>query len=116
MRTASALAMPPPKQKPVTPSLPVLSGRAFSHTAAAYRSSAILARSTLPNSSPPLSSSPGIAAHRRQAVGRERHEVLERETARDVFDVRIESAVLVHDQDARQLGACRRSPGAPGSP
>jgi hypothetical protein len=35
MRTASELEMPPPKQKPVTPSLPVLSGRPFSHTAAA---------------------------------------------------------------------------------
>ncbi|MGA2792868.1 MAG: hypothetical protein ABSE69_04940 [Roseiarcus sp.] len=38
--------MPPPKQKPTAPSLPVLSGRDFSHVAAAKKSSIILAAST----------------------------------------------------------------------
>ena len=35
IRTASAFETRPPKQKPVTPSLPKLSGRAFNHMAAA---------------------------------------------------------------------------------
>ena len=59
MRTASVFAMPPPKQKPTTPSLPLLSGRAFSHFAAAMKSSVIFAVSSLAKSAPPFSSSPG---------------------------------------------------------
>src|SRR5208283_1453247 len=49
----------PPKQKPTTPILPVHSGRAFSQAAEATKSSNILLSSTLLNSSPPFSSSPG---------------------------------------------------------
>ncbi len=41
-----------------------------------------------------------IAANRRQAVRRQRQEAGDRRAARNVFDVRIESAVLVHDQNA----------------
>ena len=37
IRTASVLAMPPPKQKPTTPILPLQSGRAFSQRAAAMK-------------------------------------------------------------------------------
>jgi len=47
----------------------------------------------------------GVAAERRQRVGRERHVVRDGEPARHIFDVRIKSAVLVDDDDARQLAA-----------
>ena len=49
----------PPKQNPTTPILPVQSGRAFSHRAAATKSSVIFCLSTCRNSSPPFSSFPG---------------------------------------------------------
>ena len=52
----------------------------------------------------------GIAAERRQRIGRERHEVVQREAARDVLDVRIQAAVLVHHQHARQLARGRLRP------
>jgi hypothetical protein len=45
----------------------------------------------------------GVAAKRRQRIGRNRHEVVEREAARNVFDVRVQAAVLVHHHDAREL-------------
>ena len=45
----------------------------------------------------------GIAAEREQRVGREGDEVLERQAAGDVLDVRVQPAVLVHDEHARQL-------------
>ena len=45
----------------------------------------------------------GIAAERGQRVGRERDEVLERQPPGDVLDVRVQSAILVHDEDAGQL-------------
>ena len=45
----------------------------------------------------------GISAEREQRIRRERHEVVEREPTGDVFDVRIEAAVLVDDQHRRQL-------------
>ena len=73
--------MPPPKQKPTAPILPVQSGRAFSHFAAATKSSVIFLPSTWRNFTAPFSSSPGIAADRRQAVRRERDEVGERRGA-----------------------------------
>ena len=44
---------------------------------------------------------PRVAAERVQRVGRERHEVFEREATRDVLDVRVEAAILVHDQHHR---------------
>ena len=56
-----------------------------------------------------------VAAERRQRIGRERHEVVERQAARDVFDVRVEAAVLVHHEDAGQLagGVGRAAPDTP---
>ena len=44
-----------------------------------------------------------IAADRGQPVGREGDEVGDRQPPRDVLDVRVEAAVLVHDQDGRQF-------------
>jgi len=38
MRTASVFAIPPPKQNPTTPILPLQSGRALSQRAAAMKS------------------------------------------------------------------------------
>ncbi len=42
-----------------------------------------------------------VAAERRQRVGRHRQEVVERQAPRDVFDVRIEAAVLVDHEHGR---------------
>ncbi len=44
-----------------------------------------------------------IPAKREQRVGRKGHVVVERDAARDVLDVRVQPAVLVHDQHRRQL-------------
>ncbi len=51
--------MPPPKQKPIAPSLPLLSGRAFSHFAEATKSSVIFGPFTERNFTAPSSSFPG---------------------------------------------------------
>src|SRR5437588_323788 len=45
----------------------------------------------------------GIAADRRERVGREGEVALEADAPGDVLDVRIEAAVLVHDEDAGEL-------------
>src|SRR5262245_28421900 len=51
-----------------------------------------------------------IPSDRGQPVGRERHEVGDAETPRDIFDVRIEAPVLVNDEHRRNLAArVRRS-------
>src|SRR3546814_377575 len=47
----------------------------------------------------------GVAAEWEQRVGRERNESLQRQSPRDVFDVRIEAAILVRDQYQRQRSA-----------
>ncbi len=57
-RTASLLAMVPPKQKPTTPILPVQSIRDLSQAAEATKSSNILLWSTWRKSPAPLPSSP----------------------------------------------------------
>ena len=44
-----------------------------------------------------------IPAKREQRVGRKGHVVVERDPPRDVLDVRVQPAVLVHDQHRRQL-------------
>ena len=87
-----------------TPILPVQSGRDFQPERRRHEVFGLLGRSTLANSCAALVVVAGIAADRREPVGRERHEVGEREAPRDVLDVRIEPAVLVHDEDAGQLG------------
>ncbi len=51
-----------------------------------------------------------VAAERRQGVGREGHEVVERHTPCDVFDVGIETAVFVDDKDAGELTRRIRRP------
>jgi hypothetical protein len=96
------LTTPPPKQKPIAPILPFESGRAFSHFAAATKSSNIFGRSPRGTSPRPVSSS-REAADRREAVGRVRDEVRDGEAARDVLDVRIQPAVLVDDEHAGSL-------------
>ena len=52
-----------------------------------------------------------IAAHRSQSIGSKRIEALKSQPPPDVFDVRIQSAVLVNDENARQL--CRSQPQKP---
>ncbi len=51
--------MPPPKQKPTTPILPVQAGFDFSHAADATKSSIIFGPFTSRNFAAPFSSSPG---------------------------------------------------------
>ena len=104
MRTASLLTTPPPKQKPMAPILPVQSGRDFSHTAAARKSSGILAPSTSLKSCRALFVVARIAADRGQPVRRKGDEIGDRQPPRDVFDIGIEAAILVDDEHRRQLG------------
>ena len=52
----------------------------------------------------------GSAAERRQEVGRQRDEAFQRESPGDVADMRVEPAILVDDDDGRQLV---RHPGGP---
>ncbi len=51
----------------------------------------------------------GVAAEGEQRVRGERDEVIQRHTTRDILDVRIQAAILVHHQDGGQLalGFCR---------
>jgi hypothetical protein len=46
-----------------------------------------------------------VAAEREQRVGREGDEAVQRQPARDVLDVRVQAAVLVHHQHQRQRAA-----------
>ena len=101
--------MPPPKQKPTAPILPVHSGRDLRKSYAANEILVALFRVELGEELRRLFLVARIAAQRRQRVRRERDEVLDRKPARDILDVRIEAAVLVDHQHAR--AACRsRSP------
>ncbi len=50
----------------------------------------------------------GIAAHRSEPIGRQRHETVDRQPPRHVSDVRIETAVLVDDQYHGQFLGIRR--------
>jgi hypothetical protein len=51
----------------------------------------------------------GIAAERREAVGREGDEIGQRETARNVGDMRVEAAIFMHDENDGELaGRLRR--------
>ena len=76
----------------------------------------ILVRSTDANSFPPCVVVSGVAAHRGQPIRRERHEAFEREASGDVFDVRIESAVLMDHEDRRAACWSRRWSAARDSP
>ena len=116
MRTASELAMPPPKQKPGDAELAGAVGTGLQPHGRGVEVLGHLRAIDLAEQLAALLVVAGIAADRREAVRRERHEVLEREPPRDVLDVRVEAAVLVDDEDARQLVRGRRWPDAPGSP
>ena len=109
-RVASMLAIPPPKQNPTTPILPVQSGRLLSHAAAGDEILADLLLVELGEQLARLVLVARIAAERRQRVGREGHEALERDATSDVLDVRIQPAVLVHHQDAGELAGGRGGP------
>ncbi len=65
---------------------------------------AVSSASSVPIMSRALSLVGGRAAERRQQIDREGEEAFEREPARDVLDVRVEAAVLVHDDHGRALG------------
>ena len=49
----------------------------------------------------------GISANRRQAIGRERHIAFSAQTPRDIFNVGIQSAILVHHENGRPFSAGR---------
>ena len=97
--------MPPPKQKPTAPTLPVRFGRAFSQLRGGDEVLGHLRASTCPNMlrRPFLRRRDSRRAG--QPVGREGQEAGDAEAARDVLDVRIEAAVLVDHEDAGQLAA-----------
>ena len=52
----------------------------------------------------------GIAAERRERVRREGHEVGQRESSRDVLDVRVEATIFVDDDNAGQFARGVRGP------
>ena len=81
----------------------MVSGRAFSQPAAGDEVLARLGLIELREHLAGLVFVAGIAAEREQRVRRERDEVVERQAARDVLDVRVQPAVLVDDEDRRQL-------------
>src|SRR5262245_39458747 len=99
------LTTPPPKQKPTAPSLPVQSGRDFSHAAAARKSSLILLRSTSVKSFAPFSSSPGYPPADVSPSGANARKFAIGQSSRHIFYVRIETAVLVHDQNPGQFSS-----------
>src|SRR4030095_9461074 len=51
----------------------------------------------------------GIAAQRIEPVRRERDEIVDGKTPRDILDVRIEPAILVYDEDSGKLSGRVRS-------
>jgi len=99
---ASALDMPPPKQKPVTPTFPLPSARAFSQRAG-EQILGPLRRIELGEQLAALVVVARVAAHGRETVRGEGIEVRQGKTPRDVFRVRIEAAILVDDENARQF-------------
>ncbi len=94
--------MPPPKQKPVDAEAAGAVGPVLQPHRRGIQVLAHLHAIDLAEQLATLGVVARVAAHRREAVGRERHEALERDAARDVFDVRVEAAVLVNDEDRGQ--------------
>jgi len=92
--------MPPPKQKPVTPSAV---GPRFQPDGRCVQVFRHLHAIDFPEQGSALFIVAWVAADRGQTIRRKRHEVRQRETPGDVFDVRIEPAILVHDEDTGQL-------------
>ena len=81
--------MPPPKQKPTTPILPVQSGRSFSHFAEARKSSQHLLPVYLSKDLRAFFVIARITADAGQAIGSEGHETRRAQAPRYILDVRI---------------------------
>jgi hypothetical protein len=96
--------MPPPKQKPTAPILPFDSGRAFSQ---ARRDEVLehLRPVHLAELDGALLVVARVAADRGQPSGAKATKFATAKRARDVFDVRIQAAVLVDDEDRGSLPA-----------
>ena len=98
------LTMPPPKQKPTAPILPVQSGsRLAASSAEATKSSIIFGPLTLRNFTAPFSSSPGKPPTEVRPSGAKAMKLATREPAGDVLDIRIEAAVLVDHEHPGSL-------------
>jgi hypothetical protein len=100
--------MPPPKQKPTAPSLPLQSAcdlRKF----AGHQVLDPLLGVLLGENRARLVLVAGVAADGRQRIRREGDVAHHREAARDVLDVRVEPAVLVYHHHAGQLAGLGRA-------
>jgi hypothetical protein len=64
--------------------------------------------STFVKSAAAFSSSPGLPTNRRQPIGREGDEIGDRQPSRLVFDIRIEAAVFMYNQDRGYRGTKAR--------
>ena len=95
--------MPPPQQKPVTPSLPDDSACALRIARAVQHVGAQLALVEAGLQRAAVIVVAGIAADGKQAVGRQRQKPFGRGAARHVLDVGIEPAILVdHQHDGKR--------------
>ena len=103
MLTASLLTTPPPKQKPIAPSLPVESGRDFEPFGGGGEIRLHLGRIDLFEGSRALLVVARVAPDRCEPVGREGDEIGDRQAPRHIFDIRVQASVLVHDQDGGQF-------------
>ena len=101
--------MPPPQQKPTAPTLPLLEFVALEEGDRGDAVGGGLCRVELLEHFARLLLVGRRAPERRQIVDRQRHEALERHATRDILGMRVEAAVLVHDDDGAELAAlvCR---------
>ncbi len=97
--------MPPPKQKPTTPILPLQSAALLQPVGGGHEILGHLGAIDLAEELPTLLVVARIAADAGQPVGRERHEIGGAQTPRHIFDIRIEAAIFVHHQHAGQFPA-----------
>jgi hypothetical protein len=79
--------------------LPVVSGRDFSHLAAAREILRHLAAVKLLEQRQTLLVVTGIAAQGGERIWREGDEIGDRQPPRHIFDIRVEAAIFVDDED-----------------
>ena len=101
---ARTLDWPPPKQNPVTQTLPFESAFVFSHCAELTKSCDQLGLVDLGEQHAAFIVVARITAGCRQCIRCKRNKVLEREPPRNVFGMRIQSSIFVDDEYGRQLG------------
>jgi hypothetical protein len=102
MRVANMFATPPPQQNPTTPTFPVHFGARLQPCHCGHEVLAGLVLVQLCEELARRVLVAGITIEWGQRVRSEREVLLQGDSPGDVLDVRIEPAVLMHHQDARQ--------------